>query len=156
MVKKRQLILFTLLSLGITACIFSNSLRSGDASNAQSGWLMAWLKPLIDPNGLISEEKFHYFIRKAAHFTEFAALGLCLGGVAEAIRRRFWRSSLVFFPLFAVLAVAVTDEFIQSFTGARSSEVKDALLDFSGGVAGLAAAMIVAALCARIAKRRGR
>ena len=38
--------------------------------------------------------------------------------------------------LFLLLAVAVIDEYIQSFTG-RISSVKDILIDFGGGVTGL-------------------
>ena len=37
------------------------------------------------------------------------------------------------YPLFFVLVIAVGDEFIQSFVG-RGSNVRDVLIDFSGGI----------------------
>lgn len=147
--KAKQAAWYAALSLLVVCFIFWNSLQNAEASNAQSDGLLVWLKPLLAPLFGGSEELMYVFVRKAAHFVEFAALGLCLGGLTDGLHRRFWRGSLVFFPLFVVLSVAVTDEFIQSFSD-RTSAVKDVILDFSGGVFGLAAACIIfAALYAR-------
>lgn len=132
-----QIVVFSVLSLCVAGMIFWNSLQSAQQSNELSGGLLTLLKPLLIRLFGGSEEMMHAFVRKAAHFAEFAALGLCLGGVADGIRVRFWRTSLVFFPMFMALSVAVTDEFIQSFSD-RTSAVKDVILDFCGGIFGLA------------------
>ena len=149
--RARQILLFSVLSVGITAMIFWNSLQNAQASNELSDGVLTVVKPILSRLVGDSEELMDLIVRKAAHFMEFAALGLCLGGLADGLRTRFWRSSLVFFPLFTVLSVAVTDEFIQSFSD-RTSAVKDVILDFGGGAFGLA--VMVLALAALQKMRR--
>lgn len=117
----------------LVACfIFSNSLLDGEESNRQSGVVMELLRKILDPNHSIAEETFHYFVRKGAHFSEFALLGVSLWLLMQSIKDRcgrFYGGMM----LFAALSVAVTDEFIQSFTG-RTSSVTDVLIDFSGAL----------------------
>ena len=130
----------------LTVCfIFSNSLKDGEASNRQSGIVMELLRSIFDPSGTIEEDTFHYFVRKGAHFTEFALLGFSLWLLMLSLREKFG----IFCPgvmLFAALATAVADEFIQSFTG-RTSSVTDVLIDLSGALAGF---VLPLALCAII------
>ena len=152
-VKTKQVLLFGLLSLAVMAFIFSNSAQLADQSNAVSGGLMDLLRPILQPF-FTSEELMHKFVRKAAHFTEFAALGFCVGMTADGLRRRFWRGSMVFVPLFTTLAVAVTDEFIQSFFD-RTSSVRDVLLDFAGAAFGVALAAMIAEMLLRFKQKRG-
>ena len=143
--KTRQIFVFSLLALCVAALIFWNSLQNAQQSNELSNGLLAWLKPCLLPLFGGSEELLHQVVRKTAHFVEFAALGLCLCGVADGMRTDFWRTSLLFFPLFVLLSTAVTDEFIQSFSD-RTSAVKDILLDFCGGIFGLAVAVLMFAM----------
>ena len=83
------------------------------------------------------------FVRKLAHFFEYFALGVECAAVTvylagKAVTPYIWAD------LFVVLMVAVIDEFVQSFVG-RTSLVADVLLDFSGAVAGIVLALLVAA-----------
>lgn len=135
--RTRQILVFSLLSVCITAVIFWNSLQNAQTSNELSGGVLTVFKPILSWLFGDSEELMDLIVRKTAHFVEFAALGLCLGGLADGLCPRFWRTALVFFPLFSVLGVAVTDEFIQTFSD-RTGAVKDVILDFSGGIFGLA------------------
>lgn len=128
------ILLFSLLTLLCTAFIFSNSLKSGSASGHQSGRVLSILRPILDPNGHIPVETLHFFIRKLAHGTEFCMLAICLGGLLWSIYAA-WGRTVPFLGLFLALGVAVTDEFIQSFTG-RTSSVRDVLIDFSGALVG--------------------
>lgn len=146
--------IFGVLSVLVIAFIFGNSLPSIEESKAQSGVLVALLRKMLDPLGKFSEDVFHVFVRKLAHLTEFGLLGFCLGGLTDGLKPRFWRSVYVFFTLFGVLAVAVTDEFIQSFTG-RGSMVSDVILDFSGGLLGLFGMCICLVILRRFLKREG-
>ena len=107
------------------------------------------LRPLFD-----SDDRMHKFVRKAAHFIEFAALGGCIGLFTDGVTRRFWQSWAVFMPLFVILLTGVVDEFIQSFSD-RTSMVKDVLLDFSGGLFGLLCAGMLLYACSRLQKKRG-
>ena len=92
----------------------------------------------------------HHFIRKAAHFTEFAALGIFTGGFAYNLGKL---QNKRFFVLAAglPLAVAVCDELLQNFTG-RSCEVADMALDYAGALFGLGIVLI----CVFIQNKRAR
>ncbi len=140
--RTRQIAVFSVLTLCVAAIIFWNSLQNAQQSNGLSDGVLTAVKPILSPLFGGSEEAMDFFVRKSAHFIEFAVLGLCLGGIADGICVHFWRTSLAFFPLFATLSAAVTDEFIQSFSD-RTSAVKDVILDFCGGLFGLAAIILV-------------
>ncbi len=125
-----------LILIALTATfIFDNSVQSGEESRENSDKIASWIRPILDPNNTMSDEDFNRLVRKTAHFIEFGVLGVGLGILAEYLRKRHNRK-FVAMPLFVALAVAVTDEFIQSFAG-RSSMISDVLIDFGGAVAGM-------------------
>lgn len=80
---------------------------------------------------------YHGIIRKTAHFTEYAILGL-LG--VRAFRRAA-PSFLVGHPFASatglVILVASVDEINQSFNPARTGSAIDVLIDISGGIAAI-------------------
>ena len=129
------MILFACLSVLTTCFIFSQSLLSGEESGGLSAKAMAFVRPLLDPNGIIPEDVFHFVLRKAAHFTEFFVLGVCVGGFGVNLgllrHRRY-----VALPMLLTLCVAVCDEFLQYFTG-RGSMVTDVVLDYAGSLSAL-------------------
>ena len=69
-----------------------------------------------------------------------AVLGILVAGLFRQIGLRTG-DSLRSLPVLTVLLVAVLDEYIQHFTG-RGSAVTDVILDFSGGLFGLATALL--------------
>ena len=126
--------------------IWSNSLAGSKQSNAISGWVEKLLKPLVDPNGKIPAKVFNYEVRKAAHVTEYAILGMLLVWLSVPIKRQN-----VWLLLFTVLITAVVDETIQIFTG-RTSQVQDIWIDFFGAGAG----MLIVYLVKKVAQTRKR
>ena len=142
------LVLLTVMTVGF---IWTNSCMPKEVSGEQSGFWMRLLQPILNPNGRIPEADFHQAIRKAAHFAEFAMLGFLVGGLFAAVAaragKRFWS-----LPILLVLLVAVLDEYIQFFAD-RGSAVTDVILDFTGGLTGIALAAIVTLW---ILKKRGR
>lgn len=133
--KYRFVILFAVLALLTMAFIFGNSLKNGEASNAISTGIAEKLLNLLRIDREIDMEFFHKFVRKAAHFTEFAVFGIFLTLLMFSIEKLTGHRHLAA-VFFTALATAVTDEFIQNFTG-RSSMVSDVLIDFSGAVTGI-------------------
>jgi len=132
---KRAAALYGIASLLILAVIYSQSLFTREASGNLSGFVVSILKPLLDPNDRIDGELFHHLVRKAAHFTDFSVLGLCLGGFSVylgVLRNRRY----IALPMLLGLGAAVSDEYLQYFTG-RGSAVTDVVLDFSGAMTGL-------------------
>ena len=147
---KRLTILFGILTVLMVAFIWGNSIQTRDQSSGQSLSVLAWLKPLLDPSGRIDDERFHILIRKTAHFVEFAALGLCVGGFAVNLGRMQGRR-YISLPMLITLIVAVMDEFIQIFSN-RGSMVGDVVLDYCGGLTGLA---VIAVICRLIKRKEG-
>ena len=111
--------------------------------------LLLWLFPEISEPSI---QRVHFFVRKTAHFTEYAVLALLAAralrtsGLA-ALRRSWW---LVAFAL--VAAVSLTDEYHQSFLPSRTGTIYDSYLDMTGG----ATALLCLALWLALRRRRGR
>ena len=134
MTRKVRLTIFCLLSVSLIVFIFSNSFQSPDESNAASGWVAAFLRPLLNPHGRLSDEMYHKLVRKLAHFTEFGMLGFCLGGVAaNVLLRGKWYCAAA-----AAILTAFADETIQRFTE-RTNSITDVAIDSAGALCGLAA-----------------
>jgi len=153
-IKVIQTVVFMILTLLVVCFIFRNSLKNIAQSKEQSSQIVELLEPILAPVFNGSEEKMDVFVRKAAHFVEFSMLGFCLGGFADGLCRHFWKRVMLFLPLFLLLAVAVTDELLQSFND-RGSMVSDVVLDFCGGLFGLAALCVLFGLIRVLMKRRG-
>lgn len=148
MKQNRRIILLALLSLLAVGFIFSNSLEARDASNQKSNAIVDEVKPVVDPQDTIPRGTFNHYVRKSAHFLEFAALGFCLMGLSDAIGRKR-RIPRVPAALLAALLVASTDETLQFFAVERGSGVKDVLIDCLGATCGL----LLMLLCLTIEKR---
>ena len=146
---QRKRILWGSLSLLMLLVIYGQSLMPPKESGELSGFAVTYLKPILDPFNLFEAEVFHHFIRKAGHFTEYACFSLFFGNFCKSVgklRRNNWQV----LSLFACLAVAVSDEFLQSFTG-RGSSVRDVVLDFSGALLGFCAVW----LWSRLSRNKG-
>lgn len=125
--KKRILTALIILNLGL---IWGNSLMNDTRSEAISGGVLAFLGQFLP---VLLTEAGHTFLRKAAHFSEFALLGLLYCGRHRLVRRET--------PLHLMgfgLAVACIDETIQIFTPGRASSLIDVWIDTWGFALGLA------------------
>ena len=153
MTDKRRALVFAVLAAAMICIIWSFSLQTKAASSAASSGLLALLRPILDPHGRLPPETLRLWIRKTAHFVEFAALGLCLGGFSAHLGR--WKQRrYTAFPLLLALLAAVSDEFLQLFSG-RGSIVTDVVLDYAGALFGLGVAGLLARIAARIRERKG-
>lgn len=127
----------------ILAVIWGNSCLTGETSGQFSGWvgrLIGTVLPFLSP-----ESKYgHLILRKLGHFSEFAALGLCLAWLfGMLMERRTLRLSL---PLLAGIAAASIDETIQIFTPGRSNSIIDVGIDTCGVLAGIGALYLLCLL----------
>lgn len=126
MSKKTQYKLCLVLIAANLIFIWGNSATPGETSGSISGWLLELLRFL--PNS----EQAHTILRKIAHFSEFACLGLLVG----------WFSIIHFGQpsprlLGIGLAVACIDETIQIFSPGRYSSLIDVWIDTAGFTTGL-------------------
>ena len=134
-----------ILTVAVTAFILYNASRTGTDSIAASDSLIARLLLLLRRiETLIGPVDWHFWIRKAAHVTEYAMLGFAALSFAFRHSARYDRP-FVAHAAFYALAVAVSDEFIQGFVE-RTSAVYDIVIDFGGVVLGFGMAALVAFL----------
>ena len=124
--KKRILSILILLNL---ALIWGNSMLTGLSSEAVSGGILALLGRFLP---VLLTEAGHTLLRKAAHFSEFALLGLLYCG-----RHRLVKGETPVHLMGFGLAVACIDETIQIFTPGRASSLIDVWIDASGFALGL-------------------
>lgn len=124
--KKRLLTILICLNL---ALIWGNSLVSGTDSGAISGGVLAFLGRFLP---MLLTETGHTLLRKAAHLSEFALLGLLYGG-----RHALVRGNVPLYRMGFGLAVACIDETIQIFTPGRASSLIDVWIDTLGFALGL-------------------
>ena len=78
-------------------------------------------------------EIYHGYVRKAAHFTEYAVLALFAVRAFGRSATDFLRRYRFVFALGVVMAIACIDEINQSFEPSRTGSFRDVLLDVNGG-----------------------
>ena len=134
------------LTVGATAFVIYNGLQGAEDSHSASNSVIAFIRPLLDwMESLVGKANWDFWVRKAAHFTEYTALSLCANALAKQIQKQMGRPFIAHAILYGLL-VAVTDEFLQGFVG-RTSAVTDVLIDFSGCLFG--ALLVACFVCIR-------
>jgi len=125
---KRMKLCTALLILNL-AFIWGNSLLPGEVSGAFSDWVKRVLEALL-PGGAAGPAGGG-LLRKAAHFTEFTALGMCLGWLFGMLRKR------AAWPLVCGVLAACADETIQRFVPGRGPSIRDVGIDSCGVAVGM-------------------
>ena len=143
-------VVLTLLSVAAVSFIFYNSLLTADDSTVKSSGIREMLNSVLRSLG-IEWEITEHMTRKAAHFVEFFVLGALLCATALAY---FPRAGMLFAALGAGIAVAVTDELIQTGSAGRSGQVSDVLLDASAVLTAVLLAALIRFLYCRKKERR--
>ncbi|MGN0662469.1 MAG: VanZ family protein [Faecalibacterium sp.] len=135
--------IFTFALIATICFIFSNSMQVADVSSAASDRVLVWMQAVLirmGHPGAAGRLTMH-FVRKLAHFCEYALEGFWLMLCVRVYTRRFVRH--ISWPLLAGLLTALTDETIQMFSSGRSSQLTDVWLDFAGVVFGLLCALFL-------------
>ena len=115
------------------AFIWGNSLLPGALSSALSSWVQTVLGAIL-PQAEQSQGGF--LLRKLAHFSEFACLGLlCAWFFAMRCRRK---GRIAGKALLTGSLAACTDELIQLFSPGRCSSPVDVGIDTAGAAVGIA------------------
>lgn len=139
-----------ILTAGMVTFAFVHSSMPADLSGEESESVMDFLQYIFNFFGFNAELTDH-IVRKAAHFTEYTAIGMLLVCCAYSFSRtkpyRYYSQIL-----FAGLATAVCDETIQLNVPGRSGQITDVLLDFSGVITGAVIMLIFYSVYRKIRK----
>ena len=147
--KKRLALCISLLVL-LLAFIWGNSLLPGEESGDLSGLvgkIIGALLPFLDLNSGIGS----FILRKFAHFSEFAALGMVLAWLFGMTQSRKWLALSL--PLICGVAAAGIDETIQIFSPGRYPSIVDVGIDSAGVLTGILALLLLTALCRKLRKK---
>ena len=113
--------------------IFSGAEFSSASTSRILEPLLRWLFPEIGPATIYA---VHLWVRKGAHVTEYAVLGLlAFRAFRLSLAISVPRTALL--GLAVVLGVAAADEFRQSFVPSRTGALSDVGFDLAGGVLGV-------------------
>lgn len=115
--------------------IWGNSLVPGSGSSALSLGVVDMLRGVLDALGLPSAWVTNLLVRKAAHLTEYALLGM-VGLCAFAHGGRQLRAGMAR-AIAPCVCVAAIDETIQRFVPGRCGQPTDVLIDSIGVVLGV-------------------
>lgn len=135
---RKYLYMFLILTLLINAIIFYFSFEDGETSNTTSQKVEDVVEEVLGEGHKVN---IYVFVRKMAHICEFAMLAIVSFSFVIILKRDY-HISLFGYHLFYLLAVAVGDEYIQSFRG-RTSSVGDVVIDFSGALLGIGLTFLV-------------
>lgn len=129
------------------AFIWGHSLVQGPQSTAESGLVVSLLRPLFEGVGIVDPDLMSFIVRKVAHFSEYAVLGVLARGLVTSLREE---GSAPRFPVTVVAAlVPVADECLQLFVPGRSGRLQDVLIDLCGMLFGFALCWVAS----RVARR---
>ena len=158
MKKRNWILIFGFAALAIACLIFFFASQDGAASSRTSEGLarllLRWTRPGFDALTAKEQTKLldamQVAVRKAAHFIEFAALGFFLHLLFDALHFRrktplAWLAGTVY---------ACTDEWHQSFVGAREAAWLDVCIDSGGVLFGVLLALLMLRLHRRKREKR--
>lgn len=119
--------------------IFSNSVATADVSSGKSGvFVTFFIEKILGIDSSYATDELvwdvTHFIRKTAHFCEFALLSATFSSLLLLFRVTC--KKLVLFSTMLSFLIGCVDEFIQLFSEGRACRFTDALIDTSGGFFG--------------------
>ncbi len=110
---------------------FSSDMFSAKHTAAVLAAILNWLVGGVDPHTFL---QVHSFLRKSAHFVEYAVLsGLWFRALRGPLRGA-WQLRWLVPALLATLTVSVLDEWHQALVPSRRSSPRDVVLDFSAAL----------------------
>lgn len=124
--------------IGVIFFLSSNN-GSMEQTSRFIGPLLHFLFPAASEQTL---QAYHGYIRKTAHFTEYAMLAIIAIRTFSAGRREAFPLRIALMAILTVAAVAVIDEWNQSYIPTRTGSAADVALDLFGGVSAAAAWLI--------------
>jgi len=137
--KTRSFLKYWLLPLAWMSLIYAGSSDSKSYQHS-SGLVEPFLHWLFPHMTQAHVEAIHHVIRKCAHLTEYAILGILLWrAIRKPVRNdpRPWNRREAFYAIIIVFLYASSDEIHQIFVPTRTALVSDVFIDTTGAIIGL-------------------
>ena len=160
-VKMRRILLGTATLLWMIF-IFSMSSGNAEASAAMSGGFTDLVfrlffknLPMDGPEAeYVLRMELEFFVRKAAHFTEFLILGGLMVSFLLQFRLGFFTAGIIAWA--AAALYAATDEFHQTYVAGRAGMLFDVLVDAAGALSGVLIFLgIIAVIRLKVREKQG-
>lgn len=159
----RKIILWILVFSCMGTIFYFSSQEATDSDKTSSAFIKSIVR-IMDFSSSLSEneieelsEKLTFVVRKGAHFSIYAFLGVLLALLFS--QYNFCGKRQLFYSVGTAFLYACSDEFHQCFVKGRSGEVRDVFLDSSGALCGVIFIMIITAflkkLCDKNKYRKG-
>ena len=149
--QRTKLFLSLLAVIAVAVMIFFFSAQQGNDSSKLSGSITDWVLRRIVPGyaSMTPAEQrpilrqWGFYVRKLAHFSEFALLGITLVRFFNyAIERRVWWPILLAAWVAATI-YAGTDELHQMFVDGRGPALTDVCIDSAGALTGALITLLI-------------
>lgn len=139
-----------IITLLICVFIYIMSGKVGETSNTISGYVIEFFANFFNSNfkNFSQNEQniivlsYQHFVRKAAHFSIYAALGFFAYGFINTYKSLRYFKSLIYSLIF-VVTYAISDEIHQIFVINRSGQISDVFLDIFGGLFGILMMLLI-------------
>lgn len=139
--RRRATLLWGVATLLWVAFVWGHSLVQGPQSSIESGAVVELVRPVFHAVGVTEVDVMTLIVRKGAHFSEYAVLGVLASGLLRALRAERGVRELPLGLAFALVPVA--DECLQLLVPGRSGRATDVLIDLSGMLFGALVSWLV-------------
>lgn len=155
-------VLFALMTLAVMTYIFMLSAETAEQSSQTSAGLIEKAvdtfvssykeMPVEEKEQLVSS--LQDIVRKAAHFTIFAALGFFTSCFAATYKGKLLKKLLICQAFCSLYATS--DEYHQTFSEGRSFQLSDIVMDSFGSLCGILFVFLIIFLYVKISEKRRR
>lgn len=158
--KKSKQVISWLLVIGWMVVIYILSAQTAAVSSTLSGSVLNLLLSMTGnllTNHMDDLMYLHYLLRKYAHFSAYALLGMLVMNAFLRSKTRYEKHGLWILALNTFIVCflyAYFDEWHQTFVAGRSGEFRDVLIDTSGATFGILFVMAIVYIRNAIKKKK--
>lgn len=97
-------------------------------------------------------DKLDFVVRKLAHFTEYAILGVfySIGLIGFDVHKKYNKRRLILISSIMCFVYSMSDEFHQLFVSGRNGNIRDVCIDTLGGITGAVFVTIILIIVLRV------
>lgn len=158
---RTRTVVFLVLIIIECVVIFCFSHQEGDDSSNESGRIVEiisniipFIKNMQEPDKTIfKEEVLSLVVRKTAHFSIYAILGILAMNLVLSTDKKFFKNTIIALSFCCIYAI--TDEIHQLFIQGRSGKITDVLIDTAGAFTGILLVILITKIYRKVKYKQG-